>query len=160
MAFYQIWKVFVASIVKDRRTLLNCSIRLCMIWTEFRSRRLLSIKADNRSFDICITLQISQKPTLNRPFYRYGGHVELIGFKEYYGIPQGLWAWSDILASVFPRSFRAKFSTKKIVMGKKDSCAAFGVIMTAFFDEKYTLKFSFYPKSARKYWASAPLCIP
>ena len=21
----------------------------------------------------------------NRPFYRYGGHIELIGFQEYYG---------------------------------------------------------------------------
>ena len=25
----------------------------------------------------------------NRPFYRYGGHNELIGFKEYYGVPRG-----------------------------------------------------------------------
>ena len=25
----------------------------------------------------------------NRPFYRYGGHMELIGFKEYYGMPRG-----------------------------------------------------------------------
>ena len=27
--------------------------------------------------------------TANRPFYRYGGHIELIGFKEYYGVPRG-----------------------------------------------------------------------
>ena len=25
----------------------------------------------------------------NRPFYRYGGHIELIRFKEYYGMPRG-----------------------------------------------------------------------
>ena len=25
----------------------------------------------------------------NRPFYRYGGRIELIGFKEYYGMPRG-----------------------------------------------------------------------
>ena len=25
----------------------------------------------------------------NRPFYRYGGHSELIRFKEYYGMPRG-----------------------------------------------------------------------
>ena len=25
----------------------------------------------------------------NRPFYRYGGHTELITFKEYYGMPRG-----------------------------------------------------------------------
>ena len=24
-----------------------------------------------------------------RPFYRYGGHIELTGFKEYYGMPRG-----------------------------------------------------------------------
>ena len=24
----------------------------------------------------------------NRPFYRYGGHIELIRFKEYYGMPR------------------------------------------------------------------------
>ena len=26
----------------------------------------------------------------NRPFYRYGLHIELIRFKEYYGMPRGL----------------------------------------------------------------------
>ena len=25
----------------------------------------------------------------NRPFYRYGGHIELIRFKQYYGMPGG-----------------------------------------------------------------------
>ena len=25
----------------------------------------------------------------NRPFYLYGGHIELIRFNEYYGIPRG-----------------------------------------------------------------------
>ena len=25
----------------------------------------------------------------NRPFYRYGDHIEFIGFKEYYGMPRG-----------------------------------------------------------------------
>ena len=25
----------------------------------------------------------------NRPFYRYGSHIELISFKEYYGMPSG-----------------------------------------------------------------------
>ena len=35
----------------------------------------------------------------NRPFYRYGDHIELIRFKEYYGMPGGgAWAGSDILA--------------------------------------------------------------
>ena len=25
----------------------------------------------------------------NRPFYHYGGHIEFITFKEYYGMPRG-----------------------------------------------------------------------
>ena len=25
----------------------------------------------------------------NRPFYRYGDHIELMRFKEYYGMPRG-----------------------------------------------------------------------
>ena len=25
----------------------------------------------------------------NRPFYRYGGYIELVRFKEYYGMPRG-----------------------------------------------------------------------
>ena len=29
----------------------------------------------------------------NRPFYRYGGHIELLGFKEYYGMPGGAEGW-------------------------------------------------------------------
>ena len=48
---------------------------------------------------------------INRSFYWYGGHVELIGFKEYHGMPRGAWAWSDILASVFTCAFRASFSS-------------------------------------------------
>ena len=32
--------------------------------------------------------EISAVPKYNRPFYRYGGHIELIGFNEYYGMPK------------------------------------------------------------------------
>ena len=35
--------------------------------------------------------------------------------------------------------------------GKKDRCAVFGCNNDRLFPEKYTLKFSFCPKSARKY---------
>ena len=44
-------------------------------------------------------MQLDTKPTqwypqskvsnANRPFYRYGGHIELIRFKEYYGMLRG-----------------------------------------------------------------------
>ena len=96
----------------------------------------------------------------NKPFYRYGGHIEFIRFKGYYGMPRGEWARSDVLASVLTRAFSGpfffNFFLKKDFNGKKDRCAVFGRNNDRLFPEKYTLKFSFCPKSARKYWASAP----
>ena len=69
--------------------------------------------------------------------------------------------------SVFTRAFQFfalfapiyffKFSLEKDCMGKKDRCAVFRCNNDLlFFPEKYTVKFSFCPKSARKYRASAP----
>ena len=49
---------------------------------------------------------------INRPFYWYSGHIELIGFKEYYEMPSRAWSRSDILVSVFTRAFRASFSLR------------------------------------------------
>ena len=41
----------------------------------------------------------------NRPFYRYGGHIELIRFKEYYRMPRGhehiLFVFSSALQDIF-----------------------------------------------------------
>ena len=62
-------------------------------------------------------------------FYRYGGHVRAL--------------FGPILTLSFPR--------KKIAVGKKDHCAVFGCNNERLFPEK----FSFCPKSARKYFASA-----
>ena len=47
--------------------------------------------------------------------------------------------------------FFFKFTLKKIAMGKKDRCAVFGCNNDHLYAEKYTLKFSFCPKRARKY---------
>ena len=92
---------------------------------------------------------------INRPFYWYGGHVELIGFKEYYGMPRGAWARSDILASVFTCAFWGSFSWKK------DFCAVFGCKNDHhLFPEKYTLKFSFLPKKRTLIMSECPLNIP
>ena len=41
-----------------------------------------------------------------RPFYRYGGHIELIRFKEYYRIPRG----HERISFVFSSAFRDIFS--------------------------------------------------
>ena len=37
---------------------------------------------------VCMRIQ-SHLILAKRPFYRYGGHIEFITFKEYYGIPRG-----------------------------------------------------------------------
>ena len=42
----------------------------------------------------------------NRPFYRYGGHIELIRFKEYYRMPRG----HELISFVFSSAFRDIFS--------------------------------------------------
>ena len=55
---------------------------------------------------------------------------------------------SNILASVFTRAFRTK---EKDYYGKKDRRAVCGCNNDRLFAEKYTLKFSFCPQSARKY---------
>ena len=90
----------------------------------------------------------------NGPLYRYGGHIELIRFNQIYGIPRGHERdpiYSLSIYARFPGQFFFKFSQKKIVMGKKDRCAVFGCNNDRLFPEKYTVKFSFCPKSACKY---------
>ena len=37
----------------------------------------------------------------NGPFYRYGGHIELIRFKEYYRMPRGHEHISFVFSSAF-----------------------------------------------------------
>ena len=106
---------------------------------------------------VCSLISITRMS--NRPFYRYGGHIELIRFKEHYGMPWGHQHYRLYLFSIYARfsgQFFFTFSQKKIVIGKKDRCAVFGCNHARLFPEKNTLKFSFCPKSARKYWASAP----
>ena len=46
----------------------------------------------------------------NRPFYRYGGIVELIRFKEYYRMPGGAWAHFVCVFRRFSGHFFFKFS--------------------------------------------------
>ena len=90
----------------------------------------------------------------NRPFYRYDGHIELIGFKEYYGMPRGhehdLIYLHQYLCALFGPIFLQVF-LEKIVMRKKDHCAVFGCNDDRLFLEKYRLKFSFWLKSTCKY---------
>ena len=60
-----------------------------------------------------------------RPLYWYGGHIELIWFKEYYRMPKGHESISG--------HFFLKFSYYKIVMGKKIFVPCLDVRMITFF---------------------------
>ena len=87
---------------------------------------------------------------LNRPFYRYGGHIEFIRFKEYYGMPR------RHSLSIYARFLGKKRTSLYIFREKSDHC----YIQTRHNDLFFSLQ-SFYrktwgkigPKSARKYWA-------
>ena len=73
-----------------------------------QSRYLLKKTSDNQSRSRYeSTAQLSRKrPRWNRPFYRYGGHIELIRFKEYYRMPGG----HEHISFVFSNAFRDMFS--------------------------------------------------
>ena len=49
-----------------------------------------------------------------RPFYRYGGHIELIRFKEYYRMPRGHKHISFVFSSAFWDSFSLTFLTIRL----------------------------------------------
>ena len=52
----------------------------------------------------CMVVKYSQKVkrgNINRPFYRYGGHIELIRFEEYYRMPRGHEHISLVFSSAF-----------------------------------------------------------
>ena len=55
--------------------------------------------------DINEKAECSIVPT-NKPFYRHGGHIELIRFKEYYRLPRG----HGRISFVFSSAFRDIFS--------------------------------------------------
>ena len=68
------------------------------------------------------------------------------------GYPGGMSTISYTRISIyalFSGQFFFKFSYKKIVMRTKDLCAVFKCNKDRLFPTKYTLKFSFCPKSAR-----------
>ena len=73
----------------------------------------------------------------NRPFHRYGGHIELIRFKEYYRMPRGHEHISFVFRALFGTFFRKVF-LELDCNGRKDPCAAFGCNNDRLFPEKYT----------------------
>ena len=73
-----------------------------------QSRYLLKKTSDSQSRSRYeSTAQLSRKrPRWNRPFYRYGGHIELIRFRKYYRMPRG----HEHISFVFSSAFRDIFS--------------------------------------------------
>ena len=79
----------------------------------------------------------------DRRLYRYGGHLELVRFKEYYGMPRGhehIPIYSLSINARLSGHFFLTFSQNKIVMGKKCLCAVFGCNNDRLIPEKYTVK--------------------
>ena len=70
----------------------------------------------------------------NRPFYRYGSHIEFIRFKEhnFIGCPRNISKFRLYFQVLFGAFFQ-KNSRNKIVMGKKILVPCLDVIMIAFF---------------------------
>ena len=76
-----------------------------------------------------------------------------LNLKSIIGCP-GCMSTTRYTLSVFTRAFRANFFSvflEKDCNGKKDRWAVFGCNNDRLFPEKYTLKFPFCPKSARKF---------
>ena len=68
----------------------------------------------------------------NRPFYRYGDHIELLRFKEYCGMPRG--HEHDPIYSLSINYLRVFL--EKDCNGKKDRRAVFGCNSDCLFPEK------------------------
>ena len=60
--------------------------------------------------DVVMCREVIASEPSNRSFYRYGGHIELIQFKEYYGMPRGHERISFVFSSAFRYIFFLKFS--------------------------------------------------
>ena len=73
----------------------------------------------------------------NIPFYRYGGHIELLGFKEYYGMPRGhehvpIIILAQCVRALLGLFFPLSFPRKRLQWEKKIVVPCLDVIMIAF----------------------------
>ena len=66
----------------------------------------VSKKLNWQLFRIVSGRPVAMKNGVNRPFYQYGGHLELIRFKEYYRMPRR----HEHISFVFSSAFRDIFS--------------------------------------------------
>ena len=92
-------------------------------------------RSEYMSCDIDVTMDFSKTShsRRNRPFQRYGGHIELIRFKDYYRMPRGHEQHFVCIFERFSGHFFLKFSQNKIVIAKKILVPCLDVILIAFF---------------------------
>ena len=72
--------------------------------------------------DLCprrLLQSIYRQRIFNRPFYRCGGHIELLRFKEDYGGYEHDPFTRSVLTRALVGQFLFKFSWRKIVMGTR-----------------------------------------
>ena len=75
-----------------------------LLYLYFQIKRALTLKRSKKKY---FTGGLGSENFIsNRPFYRYGGHIELIQFKEYYRMPRG----HENISFVFSSAFRDIFS--------------------------------------------------
>ena len=96
----------------------DCSIRELEHSTRTTTAANNSLKVNLRCYKIHRSYSMSSEThkgfstpyeflmSFNKPFYRYGGHIELIRFKEYYRMPRG----HEHISFVFSSAFRDIFS--------------------------------------------------
>ena len=54
-----------------------------------KKKTILALFNQTQSGFLTFDFSLGAPRSLIDEFYRYGGHIELIGFKEYYGMPRG-----------------------------------------------------------------------
>ena len=75
-----------------------------------------------------------EKGVRNRPFYRYGGHIEFIRCKEYYGMPRG--ALAQYLRALLGQKRTSLYISreKTIIISSKHGATIFFPITIFFYE--------------------------
>ena len=79
--------ISLTSTARLRRENPECDV-LWRTWIYFDKFSFLYLNME-KAFKNSTPCRKSRLHLTNRPFYRYGGHIEFIRFKEYYGMPRG-----------------------------------------------------------------------
>ena len=103
--------ISLTSTARLRRENPECDV-LWRTWIYFDKFSFLYLNME-KAFKNSTPCRKSRLHLTNRPFYRYGGHIEFIRFKEYSGMPRG--ALIQYLRALFGQkeNFTVYFSRKR-----------------------------------------------